>query len=227
MSSWEEKFRIMKEKPTFCRDLTQDIENDNVRNEEFFECMLNPLKYVERKYKDELCTFGRTDDPNLNDLLECKKTEKIINLMAKEKENPTSSYEINREEGIKNALEDLEDFKNKDIDIIKPKEKREHFEIVESCLPTESYVLQSLHKKIPKSEPSAGEGKSIIRILRSLLSKKPKKISENIVRPRTAAVTHQFQHKKEKFDHLEHLKKDWNDKYFEELKNKKRIQKKG
>ena len=82
MSSWEETFRKMKEKPAFCGNLTRDIEDDDVKNEKYCECMLNPLKYVERKYKDEIYTFGRTDNPNLDELLECKKTENIINLNA-------------------------------------------------------------------------------------------------------------------------------------------------
>ncbi len=236
MSSWEEKFRIMKEKPTFCRDLTRNIEDDDVRNEEFSECMLNPLKYMERKYKDELCVFGRTNDPNLDDLLECKRTENIINLMAKDKEGLKSCYEINKKEALKRALEDLVKFKGKEIEPLKPKERRktqkvderEYYKLEVSCLPTESHLIEYKRVEPPRSDPSAGEGNSIMYFLRSLAStQKPHIINQRKLRPPTVAATHQYQHKKEKFDHKEHLEDKWEEEFFAKLKEEKRIQKKG
>ncbi|TFG05006.1 MAG: hypothetical protein EU536_03235 [Promethearchaeota archaeon] len=63
---------------------------------------------------------------------------------------PESSYKINYEEGIKRALEDLEKFKGKEIEPLKPKEQKStqeineknYFKLIESCLPTESHVIE-------------------------------------------------------------------------------------
>ena len=73
-----------------------------------------------------------------------------------------------------------------------------------------------------------GEGNDYSRYLRNLLSiKKPKIRNEKEIRPRTVAVTHQYEHELAKFDHKEHLEKDWEKKFFSRLKEEEVIKKKG
>ena len=150
MSGWENEFRHRRNRESFCGDLTIDIRDEDLKDKEFKQCIIDPLGFMEKKYKDELCTFGRTDDPKIRDLLECKKTEKIINLMAEENTGKKDAYRLKYQEGIKRALSNLKKIKDKEIDPLKAKEKekiqdkneKDHFKFVESCLPTESYVIE-------------------------------------------------------------------------------------
>ncbi|MHA1799812.1 MAG: hypothetical protein ACTSVY_15290 [Candidatus Helarchaeota archaeon] len=231
-ASWEQELR----NPNFCKNLTSDIKDDDFKNKQFNQCMKDPPRFIEKRYKDELSSFGKTNQPKIEDLLECKKTEKIVNLMAKEKEGPEYAYQINYDEGIKRALSDLKKFKDKEIEPFKTKEKKrtqkknekDYFKLVESCLPTESHLIERIRVKPPKSEPSAGEGNFILRFLRSLLSsKKPQKLSQTKFRPSTVAVSHQYEHKMDKFNHEEHLEDKWEEEFFIKIKEEKRIKKKG
>ncbi len=234
MTSWEEEFINRQTRERFCSDLTREIGNIDGEKEEFNECILNPLKYVERKYKDELCTFGRINNLNINDLLDCKKTEKIINLMAEEKEGLIPLYKINREEGIKKALKDLDKFNDKEINLLKPSEQKktqeknekDYNELVESCLPTESHVIGHIKIRPPGSDPAAGEGNEIFYFLRSLFSsKKPHESTTQEIRPVTVGVSHQYQHKTDKHRHQEHLEEGWDEEFFKKLKKEKIIKK--
>ncbi len=182
MSSWEEKFRTMKEKSTFCGDLTKNIELDDVRKEEFSECMLNPLKYVERNYRKVLSLFEGVKNPEIRKLLECKQTKVMLNLIAK-KIDPMASYEINYCEGIPKVLDDLEKWSEKRIEPLDEEEKTRRFRKVEACLPTESYIIEQEKKK--------REGISTIQKLKSLLVLKQ---TEPEIIPHSIAVTHEFEH---------------------------------
>jgi len=228
---WEQELR----NPNFCKSLTSDIKDENLRDEKFIQCLIDPPRFVESNYKKELKTFGGGDPLNIENFLECKKTENIINLMAKEKEGKKDAYKINYCEGIKRTLTDLKNFKDKEIEPLDEDEKektyekneKNYYELVESCLPTESHLIERIKVVPPKSDPSAGEGNSILRFLRSLLSsKKPKNITPTKIRPRTVAVSHAYEHDLDKFDHEEHLERDWEKDFFEKAKSENRILKK-
>ncbi len=210
MSSWEEKFKTMQEKSTFCGDLTTNIEHNDFREEEFSECILNPLKYVERKYKNELYAFGRMKKPDINNLLDCTYTKKILNVIAKE--DPEKSYQINYCNGIPKALDDLNKYIGKEIESISEIEKNKRFREIETCLPIESYVIEQEKKK--------REGIGTVQKLKCLLTPEQK---EQFIIPHTIAVTQEFEHFSDSNKNEDQHIKDIEEERFEKMTKEKRL----
>ncbi len=219
--SWEQDLK----NPNFCKNLTSDIKDDNLKNEQFNQCMKDPEAFIENNYKNELQTFNLKNKIIIEDLLDCKETENLINLIYEEMEGKGNSYSINRCEGIKDALDDLKQFKNKDFRVVKDPEANKGFVLIEKCLPTESYVLKRSEIRKLKDPKYAREKEGIFSIkkMRSPLygvAKQP----DNKLRPKTVVISHEYEHKKTKLHHPEHIKPETvQEDYFEKLKERKRI----
>jgi len=219
MAHWEEKAKKIKEEwlkeEELCRNLV-----GNTEDPQYNQCILDPLRFIEANYPKELRTFEPTEQPNINKLLDCEQTKKIVNLIAK-KEDPETAFEINFCEGIPKALDDLEKWIGKHIDPLTKKEKKKEFRRIEACLPTESYIIEQEIKK--------RDGVSSHQKLKSLLV--PEEIETHIY-PHTVAYTHQFEHNTNPEEsESQHLKIDKNlrktmEIFFNKLNEEKRIKRK-
>jgi len=213
MSSWEDEFRNRRKRECFCGDLTSDIKDDDLRNQEFNQCTIDPLGFIEKKYEEKLKIFCGTQKPDIKDLLECRQTENIVNLIAKEEISPKTSFKINYIEGVPKAIKNLDKLEGRSVEVLDKKEEKQ-FQQRETCLPTESYVIEKETKK--------RDGISIIQKLKSLLFPENVKTS---IKPHTAAVTHQFEHATDpEKDDPKHLK-NWNKELLKLLEKEKRIKK--
>ncbi|MHA1405721.1 MAG: hypothetical protein ACTSSI_18305 [Candidatus Helarchaeota archaeon] len=212
----------------FCNILTEDIEDNAIRNEQFIRCIDEPLTFLEKnrvEILEILKKFGKTPRPDIEKLLECKRTGKIINLVAEKVEGKKICYDINYKKGIKTAFNDLQCLEKKDIEIMDNEEKNRKFLLVESCLPTESYIIEQ-----EKEKP---DGHTIMRKLKSILYPEPEDFKTYIV-PHATIVTHEFKAKPGKQgtedEHLKIPKKQRFESslargYFDKLKEKRLIKK--
>ena len=89
---WKTQIKNREKTKSFCTNLTEKINNEDIRKNKYYQCLNNPLKFIEDNYREEICLFSNSNNPNIKNLIDCRKTKNIINLMAKEKEGFKSLY---------------------------------------------------------------------------------------------------------------------------------------